>query len=124
MLVPRSLRVLTLELTPGTRALPHSLHMKCLRSRPSLTPDLIAILRAISTYLFDSASSDRAFSRASLRSKSIRSSAIFRMFPSLWLVKAPSVLAYPNAGENGELLPGIYDLCVSSHLERAQSGLP
>jgi len=80
-------------------------HMNCFRSGPSLTPDLMAIFCAISTYLFERAASDLTISLASVRSVSMRSRAICRTLPLLLLrVKALLVLSCPDwARENAPL---------------------
>jgi hypothetical protein len=90
----------TLQFSPGTRELPQRLHMNCLRSAPSLTPVLIAICRASSTYLLERAGSFLTISLASLRSISIRSSAIGRRYAMSWRVKVARALVEADSVEN------------------------
>ena len=89
-IVPKSDRVLTRELTPGTRRLPHPLQMKSFSSLGNRTPAFIPILRASSTYRFDRSRSFGKVFLASPRRIRIRSSAISLMFPPFLQANGPT----------------------------------
>ncbi len=91
--VPKSDRVLTRELTPGTRRLPHPLQMKSFSSLGNRTPAFIPILRASSTYRFDRSRSFGKVFFACPRRIRIRPRAISLMFPPFLQANGPTASA-------------------------------